>query len=79
MSDGYLSDDREAQLRRAAPEPCRDCRRYTVRESWVLEGVQEGCGAVNEEAPNGNVVAALMLRMAKLEGACPSKEPFPLD
>lgn len=79
MSDGYLSDDREMQLRLAAPAPCRDCRRYTVRESWVVEGIQEGCSVVNEDVPNGNVVATLMLRIAKLEGACPSKEPFAID
>lgn len=79
MSDRFLSDDREMRLRQNACPTCRDCRHYTVRESWVLDGLQEGCGMVNEEAPNGPVVLVLMLRLAKLEGACPGKEAFEED
>lgn len=75
MSDGYLSDDKEMRLRQAAATPCRDCRHYTIRESWVLEGTQEGCNRVNTEVPNGEVVAQMMLRLAALS-PCPSREPF---
>ena len=56
----------------------RVCRHYTVPERWVLGGLQEGRGMVDDDAPNGSVVLSLMLRLAKLEGACPSKEPFEL-
>lgn len=76
VPDMYLSDDKESRLRAEAGAPCKDCAHYWIRESWVVEGVQQGCGAVNADVPNGELVSYLMLRMAKLTG-CAQMASFP--
>lgn len=75
MSDGYLSDDKEMRLREQAGAECRECRHYWARDSWILDAIQEGCGAVDTDAPNGELVSGLMLRLARLT-ACPTRQPF---
>jgi hypothetical protein len=71
---GDLCEDRESELRKEAPPPCRDCRRYQARESLFRARPIQVCGAVDKHAPNGQVVSGLMLRIAALAGDCPERE-----
>lgn len=79
MSDdheGYLSEDQDLTLRALAPNPCRVCQLYWAKVSLVTTGIQAGCLAVDETAPNADILVQTMLRLAKLENACPSQRPF---
>lgn len=51
MAEGYVSNDKESRLRKKAKAPCRDRRHYWTRESWVLEGIQEGCSYADGTYP----------------------------
>ena len=74
--DYYLSDDREAELRRAAPLTCRHCQKYAVKDSFILGTPPiETCGAVDLTAPNGPILSSIMLRLA-MQGSCPEREGF---
>lgn len=68
--DGYLSEDRNAQLRREAAPPCRDCRHYLVKDSFALGTITKACEAVDLAAKNGHILSGIMLRLA-LTSPCP--------
>lgn len=67
--DGYWSDDRDLQLRQLAPEPCRGCQNLITKESFIMNGVFTTCGAVDQTAANGAILATIMVRLAE-SGPC---------
>jgi hypothetical protein len=60
------------QLRQLAPAQCRGCRHLMTKDSSILNRVLMDCGAVDQAAANGAVLASVLVRLAE-SGPCPHR------
>lgn len=73
-TSGYLSDDRELQLRHRAPVPCRVCRHLVAKDSFVLNHPLLYC-AVPGEGEQAEIVGRILMRLAE-GGRCDEMNGF---